>query len=75
MPPLLYDALTTGRSVRICYVNGNAAGSERTIRPVACFAVGRYAYLKAHCAYAGELRTFRLDRITTVSSTQAESRV
>jgi len=63
LPPLLYDALTTGQSVRVRYVHGNGSGAVRTIRPVACFTVGRHAYVKARCGLAGELRTFRVDQI------------
>lgn len=66
LPPLLYDALATGQSVRVRYADGNGAGSVRTIRPVACFAVGRHTYIKARCALVGELRTFRVDRIMLV---------
>ena len=63
LPALLYDALTSGREITIRYVNGTGQASVRTIRPVACFPVGQYTYLRAHCSKAGEVRTFRLDRI------------
>lgn len=63
LPPEMYDALATGRPVRIQYVNGGGEGSKRVIRPVACFAIGRWVYVKAQCEQVGELRTFRLDRI------------
>lgn len=63
LPPPIYDALTTGQSVRVRYVHGSAGRSARTIWPVACFTVGRHAYVKARCDLAGEVRTFRVDRI------------
>ncbi len=64
LPAILYDALTNGREIPIGYVNGDGQASNRTIRPVACFPAGRYTYIRARCSKAGELRTFRLDRIT-----------
>ncbi len=63
LPGVLYDALTNGRELPIRYVNGEGETSARTIRPVACFPAGRYTYVRAHCSRAGEMRTFRVDRI------------
>ena len=63
LPSPLYDALANGQELAIRYVNGDGQASERTIRPVACFPAGRYTYLRAHCTQAGEMRTFRLDRM------------
>lgn len=74
LPPLLYDALTTGQSVHIRYVNGHGGGAVRTIRPVACFTVGRHAYVKARCGLAGELRTFRVDQIACTGRCSARRR-
>ncbi len=63
LPGPLYDALTSGREITIRYVNGTGQASTRTIRLVACFPAGQYTYIRAHCSKAGEVRTFRLDRI------------
>jgi DNA polymerase III epsilon subunit family exonuclease len=63
LPDGLYDALTNGRELAIRYVNGSGQESARTIRPLACFPAGRYTYVRAHCSQAGEIRTFRVDRI------------
>ena len=63
LPSPLYDALTNGRELPIRYLNGSGQPSDRMIRPVACFPAGRYVYVRAHCSHAGELRTFRVDRM------------
>ncbi len=67
LPRPLFDALTSGRPITICYQNGDGITSSRMIRPHACFPVGRNVYLKAHCMEAAEMRTFRLDRIVEVT--------
>jgi DNA polymerase III epsilon subunit-like protein len=67
LPGPLYDALTSGRPISIRYVNGDGVASLREIRPFACFPAGRHLYIRADCRQAGELRTFRLDRIVEVS--------
>jgi predicted DNA-binding transcriptional regulator YafY len=67
LPAALYDALTNGRETDIRYVNSEGLEARRTIRPVACFAVGRTTYLRAFCNIAKELRTFRVDRIVECS--------
>jgi len=63
LPAALYDALTNGREAEIRYVNSAGLATRRTIRPVACFGIGRAIYLRAFCSLANELRTFRVDRI------------
>ena len=63
LPAAIYDALTNGSEVAVDYVNGLGTASRRSIRPLACFAAGKTVYLRAHCQLAGEVRTFRLDRI------------
>lgn len=72
LPAYLYDALTAGQPIQISYVNGTGGPSVRTIRPVACFACGSWTYLRAHCQQAGELRTFRLDRIMAAPNRKVE---
>jgi DNA polymerase III epsilon subunit family exonuclease len=67
LPGPLYDALTSGRPILIQYVNSEGVSSSRTIRPNACFPVGPHLYLRARCAQAGEMRTFRLDRIMEIT--------
>jgi len=67
LPGPLYDALTSGRPISIRYVNGEGRASSRMIRPYACFPVGPHVYVRADCTEAGQLRTFRLDRIMQVS--------
>ena len=64
LPGALYDALANGGELSIGYVNGDGQQSARTIRPVACFPAGRYTYVRAHCNKTGEMRTFRVDRIS-----------
>ena len=63
LPGRLFDALTNGSALRIRYLNGSGQPSSRMIRPVACFPAGRFTYIRAHCEQAGEVRTFRLDRL------------
>jgi len=57
-------------SVRIGYVS-LTAGSEstRTVHPLALYRWRDAWYLVAYCETAGEQRTFRVDRITSVVST------
>jgi predicted DNA-binding transcriptional regulator YafY len=52
-----YASLTTGSE------------STRTVRPQALYRWRDAWYLVAHCETAGEQRTFRVDRITSVAST------
>ncbi|MFQ5491906.1 MAG: exonuclease domain-containing protein [Phycisphaerae bacterium] len=71
MPGILYDALTSGRPISIRYVNGEGKSSSREIRPYACFPAGRNVYVRAHCNHAGQMRTFRLDRIVEFARLEA----
>ena len=63
LPAALYDALANGGKLSIGYINSDGQQSERAIRPVACFPVGHYTYVRAQCDRTGEMRTFRVDRM------------
>jgi DNA polymerase III epsilon subunit-like protein len=64
LPPRLQDGLTHRREVAIRYLNGLGDVTRRSIRPLACYAVGGRVYIRAYCSRAREQRTFRLDRIS-----------
>lgn len=57
-------------SVRIGYVSTSGADSERVVQPHGLYRWRDTWYLVGFCETAGEQRTFRVDRITSVVSTR-----
>jgi predicted DNA-binding transcriptional regulator YafY len=45
------------------YIDARGAETERTVRPLRVSEQHGNIYMVAHCFRAGELRTFRLDRV------------
>ena len=62
LPPVVGDALTNGRNVRILYL-GQSGESNREITPLYPSQHRGVTYLVAYCHQAQDQRTFRLDRI------------
>lgn len=62
LPPVVGDALTNGRNLRILYV-GQSGESNRQITPLYPCQHRGVTYLVAYCHQAQDQRTFRLDRI------------
>lgn len=66
----LREAIVAGRVVEVTYVS--IAGNERTVRKVegwdVTFSLGNW-YFTGHCRSADDKRTFRVDRIESVSVT------
>lgn len=63
LPPAMAEALESGRRVRMHYVNASGQESHRVVQPIRVSEARGNLYLQAHCYQAGELRTFRLDRV------------
>lgn len=63
----LQDAVVRGVQVRLGYVDGTGAETERTVHPLGVVAKGTSWYLVGHTE-AGR-RTFRVDRVSSVDPT------
>jgi DNA polymerase-3 subunit epsilon len=63
LPPAMAEALEGGKRVRMHYVNYSGQESHRVVKPIRVSESRGILYLQAHCYQAGELRTFRLDRV------------
>jgi len=63
LPPTIAEALDRGGRVRMRYVDARGQETDRLVRPLQVREDRGSLYLIAHCFRAGELRTFRLDRI------------
>jgi DNA polymerase III epsilon subunit family exonuclease len=68
LPPSLAEALASQGRVYLRYVNASGQESERVVRPIHVDERHGYLYLLAHCYRAGELRTFRLDRVVELAA-------
>jgi DNA polymerase-3 subunit epsilon len=67
LPPTIAEALDSNKPVRMHYVDAGGRTTHRSVRPLRVTARRGYLYLIAHCYRAGELRTFRLDRVVEMS--------
>jgi hypothetical protein len=67
LPPALAEALASRGRVQLKYVDARGQETERLIRPLHVNEHRGYQYLVAHCYRAGELRTFRLDRVVEMA--------
>jgi proteasome accessory factor C len=67
LPPTIAEALDSRKPVRMHYVDARGQTTHRSVRPLRVTARRGYLYLIAHCYRAGELRTFRLDRVVDMS--------
>lgn len=64
------DGLRRGRQLDLTYDGGSGGQTtRRTVDPLRVFVLEGYGYLEAWCHSAQGLRTFRLDRIPTVTLT------
>ncbi len=63
LPPAISEALESQGQVRMRYVDARGQETERAVRPLRVHERRGHLYLLAHCYHAGELRTFRLDRV------------
>jgi DNA polymerase-3 subunit epsilon len=63
VPPVIREALRTGRLMRIRYRDGYGATTERLIRPIQLTNRFGDMYLVAHCYLRNGSRTFAIDRI------------
>ena len=69
----LDEAMTRGAVVEIEYASGHADVIERRrIQPRTSFSVDGFVYVHAWCFRANDARTFRTDRMVTVSTTPDE---
>lgn len=67
LPPTIAEALQSGGRVRMRYVNAAGQETDRVVRPLRVSQERGNLYLVAHCYRAGELRTFRLDRVVEMA--------
>jgi len=72
LPPAIAEALQGGGRVRMRYVNAAGQETDRVVRPLRVSEERGNLYLVAHCYLAGELRTFRLDRVVEMALETAE---
>ena len=63
LPPAIAEALSVRGRVYMRYVDARGQETERLIRPIHVSEQRGFLYLTAHCFRAGDVRTFRLDRI------------
>ncbi len=68
LPPALAEALSSSGRVHLRYVDARGQETERWVRPLHVGEKRGYQYLVAHCYRAGELRTFRLDRVVEMAA-------
>lgn len=68
VPRLVADALSAERVLRLRYADRNGAESVRDVEPVGYVGNARHWYLLGWCRLRGDLRTFRTDRITSVTA-------
>jgi DNA polymerase-3 subunit epsilon len=66
LPPAIAEALETRGQVRMRYVDARGQETDRAVRPLRVHERRGHLYLLAHCYQAGELRTFRLDRVVVL---------
>jgi len=66
---ILRRAIREERKLRIAYVNGDGAASERTVWPLALTLFDGYRLIPAWCELRGDFRVFRTDRITAATET------
>ncbi|MFO7697978.1 MAG: exonuclease domain-containing protein [Anaerolineae bacterium] len=69
VPPLIRDALRTGKLMRIRYRDSYGSTTERLIKPVEMSNRFGQLYLVAHCYLRHAQRTFALDRIQDMAVT------
>ena len=67
LPPALAEVLDNRGRVRMRYVDARGQETTRVIRPLRVQERRGNLYLTAHCHLAGELRTFRLDRVVELN--------
>ncbi|WP_067485114.1 helix-turn-helix transcriptional regulator [Actinomadura hibisca] len=63
VPAVLEEAMAARRVVRLTYVDGSGAETERDVEPVAFTAASLRWYLIGWCRLRGEGRMFRIDRV------------
>ena len=67
LPPAISEALERRGQVHMRYVDARGQETERAVRPLRVQERNGHLYLLAHCHRAGELRTFRLDRVVEMA--------
>jgi DNA polymerase-3 subunit epsilon len=68
LPPAIAEALQCSGQVRMRYVDAQGQETVRLVRPLRVHEQRGHLYLVAHCHRAGELRTFRLDRVVELAA-------
>ena len=68
LPPAIAEALQSSGQVRMRYIDAQGQETVRLVRPLRVHEQRGYLYLVAHCHKAGELRTFRLDRVVELAA-------
>lgn len=68
MRTALRQAIAAKRTLTLRYRDAAGAEAARTVRPLEMYRQGDRWYLTAHCALAGEVRTFRVDRMLEITS-------
>jgi predicted DNA-binding transcriptional regulator YafY len=66
-------ALGEGAWVRMSYVDGSGAPTERTVVPLGLYFWGRQWLLAAYCWLRNDYRSFRVDRIADLSDVPADA--
>jgi predicted DNA-binding transcriptional regulator YafY len=69
VPPMVTDALSARRVLRIGYADRNGAVTCRDVEPLGYLGSSAHWYLLAWCRLRDAPRAFRTDRITSVSVT------
>lgn len=69
---LLRDAILQQKQVVFDYINQLGKKSHRKVDPLRIDLVGNKHYLRGFCLDANELRTFRIERLSNLESTQVD---
>jgi DNA polymerase III epsilon subunit family exonuclease len=67
LPPEIAEALDSGGTLWMRYVDARGRETERVVQPLRVDARADNLYLIAHCYWRDELRTFRLDRVVELA--------
>ena len=72
LPMEILDAIEAGGLVKMTYLDARSRQSERTILPIRLRRFHGTATLVAHCQLRNEQRTFKLDRIVSLTRVEPE---
>jgi hypothetical protein len=67
LPTQMGEAIYSGKRLLIKYIDKGGEQTERLVTPIQVLGLADYIYLRGYCHLRKGERTFRLDRIVSVS--------